>query len=112
MIEPTIEQLVEEYNKAKGVIEETEGNVSVLRDAILDHLKKLKMDGIKTKTGYFVKKVVSTSFSGVSLSTAKELGAIIQKEVADTDMLKKLHSKGIQISGTKVIQYIKITEEK
>ena len=112
MNKPTIEELVDSYNTAKGSIEDLEASVTVLRDELLDRLRIMKMDGIKTKTGYFVKKVVSTSFSGVEMSVAKELGATMTKEVADVGMLRKLHDKGIKITGSKTIAYIKITEEK
>jgi hypothetical protein len=111
MEKPTLEELVESYNKAKGAIEETQASLEVLRDELFDRLKKMKMDGIKTKNGYFVKRVIATSFSGVELSTAKELGATTQKEVVDMGMLRKLQEKGIKIKGSKIIQYIKITEE-
>ncbi|MEK9208404.1 MAG: hypothetical protein AAB922_08005 [Patescibacteria group bacterium] len=105
----TLEQLAEEYQKGKAVIEETEASLSVIKDEILDHLKKLKVDGLKTKNGYYVKRVRAMVYTRVSLSTAKELGATKTKEIIDIDLLRKMQTAGQKIVGAKQIVYVKVT---
>lgn len=107
-----IEKLVEEYQKAQGVIEETEAARQVIKDELLDRLKKLKVVGVKTKNGYFVKRVTMTSFSGVNISVARELGAVETKEAVDLGKLRQLQQKGVKIAGSKSITYVKVEEAK
>lgn len=112
MNEQTLEELVDSYNKAKATIEEMEAAQQVVKDSILDYLTALKITGTKTKNGYYVKKVSSTIFSGVSMSTARDLGCVIVEEKLDTGKLRKLKDNDVPIPGARVITYVKIEEEK
>ena len=108
MKEPNLEQLVDSYQKSKSAIEELEAERKVIGDAILDALKAMKVDG--TKIGnWYVKRVRSMIYTGVSLSTAKELGATKTKEIIDVDLLRKMQTAGQKIAGAKQIMYVKVT---
>lgn len=110
--EMTMEQLVEAYNKANGIIEEQQAAKDMIRDYILEQLEMQKVTGVKTKNGYLVSKSAFPSFTGVMLSTARELGATKTEEVIDTGKLKKLNEKGVSIKGSKNIMRLTIKEAK
>jgi len=112
MIEQTIEELVDSYLKAKSLMDDAEAQKAVMQQAILDKLKELKLSGLKTKTGYNVKRVVSQLYSGVNLAVARELGATKTEEKVDTNKLKAIAANGIKIEGTKTIVYVKVEEAK
>lgn len=112
MNDVTIEELVDSFNKAKGSIEEMEAQISIIKEAILDYLKRRKITGEKTKTGYFVRRVDAMSFTGVKLEHARELSATVNKESLDLNVLKKLHLRGIPIPGSKKFSYVRIDEAK
>lgn len=110
--EMSIEQLVDAYNKAEGVIEEQQAAKELIRDYIIETLELKKVSGLKTKNGYLVSKSTFPSFTGVMLSTARELGATKTEEVIDTGKLKKLNEKGVSIKGSKNIMRLTIKESK
>jgi|GEM_PF-4575962 len=110
MKDTSLEELVEAHEKAKAVIEETEAGMKVIKDEILDRLKAMKLTGVKTKTGYFVRSVITTSFSSVPMDWARENGATVQKESLDLSMLRQLQAKGVKVPEMKVVKYVKITE--
>lgn len=112
MKDQTMEELVDSLQKAKAVIEDTEAAMKVIKDEMLDRLKAMKLTGVKTKNGFFVRSVSMTSFTDVPMAWAKEQGAVYQKEALDLTMLKKLVEKGVKIPKIKYIRYIKVEEEK
>lgn len=110
--ELSMEDLIEAYNKAQGIIEEQTAAKDILREYIIEQLEALKVQGMKTKNGYLVSKTTFPSFSGVLLSTARELGATKMEESIDTGKLKKLQEKGVSIKGSKNIMRLTIKEAK
>jgi hypothetical protein len=106
----SIEDMVDSYKKAENAIEELESEKKVIRDAILDQLKKLNLDGIKTKNGYNVRRVFTTLYNDVMLSTARELGATKTEEKVDSDKLRALEHKGVKIKGSKTTIRLMIKE--
>jgi hypothetical protein len=88
-------------------MEEIEAGVKVVKDELLDRLHRLKIDGTKTKDGYFVKKNMRCSFPDVTMSQAEELGAI--KKSIDTLKLSALMKKGVAIKHS-ITQYITIKD--
>ena len=108
MKQPTLEELVDSYQKAKSSIEELEAERKVIGDAILDALKAMMVDG--TKIGnWYVKRVRAMIYTGVSLATAKSLGATKMKETVDMDLLRKMQAAGQKVAGAKQIVYVKVT---
>jgi hypothetical protein len=110
MKNPTLEEKVDSYMKASGIIEEAEAQKAVIRDGILEDLNKMKVTGTKTANGYFVGKVTVISFSKVEMSTARELGAVKTEEKLDLKKLRQIHDKGGKIRGEEEFSYIKIKE--
>ena len=85
-----------------------EAERKVIGDAILDALKAKKIDGLKV-SHWYVKRVRAMIYTGVSLATAKSLGATRMKEIADIDLLRKMQAAGQKVAGAKQIMYVKIT---
>ena len=111
MITQTFEELLQSYLEAKGELESLEAEKKVVEEAILDKLREMKLTGTSV-LGYNIQKVVRSSFSGVLLSTARELGATKVEEKVDGEKLRKLENNGVKIRGVKKIQYLLVKEEK
>lgn len=105
--ELTLEGLVIKVIALQEVMEGMTQEIAVYKDEIADRLEASKVTG--TKVGnYLVKRVIRKIFTGVSLAIARELGAV--KEVVDSEKLSQLNKKGIDIKGSKTIQYVSIKE--
>jgi len=102
----TLEQLVENIQKADAQIEDLEAARTVLREEAVRRLDEKGITGTKVKD-VFVAKVIRTTFS-TTLEEARPLGAVKTKEVVDTAILKGLHDKGIEIPNTKVSTFLTI----
>lgn len=110
--EITLEELVDAYLKAKGIMEQMEAEKRVVQDEILNRLRVLKLDGTKTKNGYMVNRIRKTSFAGITVAQARQLGATIMEEKVDSGKLRQLHDKGVNIPGVKQIVYVDVKEAK
>ena len=103
-----LDDLVQSVWKSKQAMEELEASAQVLKDEIADRLRRMKIDGTKTKDGLLVQKIYKTLFSGVTLPYARELNAV--REVVDSDKLRTLMKRGVKIKGAKQISFITIKE--
>lgn len=102
--ETPLEDLVQSCVKAKEAIEELEANEKMLKDEIGDRLRKMKING--TKVGdYTVSRVKRLAFPDITLSQAKELGAV--KETINQDILRKLIAGGAKIKHA-ITEFISI----
>ena len=110
--EISLEDLVEEIQKAKGIIEEIEAQKSVLQDEILLRLRKMGLDGTKTKNGYLVTRISKVLFTGVTVGQARELGATVMEEKIDSGKLRELYNRGVKIAGVKISTFVNIKEAK
>lgn len=106
----TVDELAVYFIATKQKLEELEAYRGEVQAVLLDKLRELNLTGVKTKDGYFVKRITSTIYSGVSLSTARELNAIRVEEKVDSGKLKEMTETGIQIPGVRQITYIKVEE--
>ena len=99
--ESTDLQLVERYK----LIGEMQDALAAERKALTDEIFARIPGNGKQIGSYSVTKVNRPNYQGVSLDVAKELGAVKTKEVVEGDMLKSIHSKGVEIPGLNYIYY-------
>lgn len=104
----TMEDLVNEAVEFKQAKEELEQGLDVVRDELRDRLLAMKLTGTEVN-GYYVSRMKRFSFPDVTMQEAEGLGAV--KKALDTEKLKALYQKGIQIK-CKVSEFINIREKK
>lgn len=107
--EMTFEEIIEFREKLNTQKEEIEAALSVLSDEIINRFKIEKVNGMVVGN-IAITKVSRTVFE-VTLEQAKDLGAIIMKEVVDNDALKKLHALGVKVPF-RITEYVTIKEIK
>lgn len=100
--EMTTEEILEEREKADLMIEQLEAAKSVFNSELLDRLNTEKVDGMVVGEKS-ITKVKRYSFK-TPLSYAEEMGAV--KTVVDTEKLKSLVLKGIDVPEVNVTEYI------
>ena len=108
----SLEELIEQAVEMENSLADIEAGIKTIKDEIGDRFTTMKIDGTETKNGYRAQKIRMMNFRGCSLADARPLGATTNKEVVDTDMLKKLHEKGVKVPGAKMVVYVKITDKK
>lgn len=106
-----IEQLVESYKKADGVIEEMTAQKEVVRQAIIDYLTENKLNGKKVK-GWIVQKIEYWDYSEVPLSLAEAIGAVKTVRKIDTGKIKKIDDGTMDIPGKRRATRLRIEEDK
>jgi len=111
MIDQTFEALLDSLLKAKATLEDVEAEKKMVEEAILEKLREMKLTGTNCN-GYNIQKVSRSSYTGVQLSTARELGCTEQIEKINSEKLRKLENNGVKIKGVKRIQYLLVKEEK
>ena len=99
------EELVNWYLEARDI----SGIAEATRKVVGDRLCELIPDNGKSIGGYLVSKVEKISFPGLEIKEARELGAVITKEVVDLNMLKMLHKRGQKIPKVRISFYPSIT---
>lgn len=104
ILKMTKEQLVMLHQVSSDVMEELIAQQKAIRDVLAE---KIKGDG-EVIANHTVTKAERLNWK-VSLEQAKELGAT--KQAIDTDVLKTLHNKGIEIPY-EVTKYLIIREIK
>jgi len=111
MIDQTFEALLDSLLKAKATLEDVEAEKKMVEEAILEKLREMKLTGTNCN-GYNIQKVYRSSYTGVQLSTARELGCTEKIEKIKREKLRKLENNGVKIKGVKRIQYLLVKEEK
>lgn len=98
------EELVSFYEQLLGAQEDAENGISVVKDELLDRLKKDKVDA-KIIKEYVVSAAARINFNP-PLEWAKERGAV--KLGLDHAALKELYNKEIDVPNTTITHYIMI----
>ena len=98
------EKLIEKLEEFNIKNEEVMANMVMIREELLHRLEEEKKDGERIGE-YAVTKAKRVSFK-TTLEEAKELGAI--KEAVNTDTLKRLYNKGIEVPGVSVTTYLSV----
>ena len=103
---PNIKELVESYAVLQYQKEEMEAAERVIKDALLEHLDKLKVDS-QLVNNWSVSRARRVSFK-TDLEVARELGAV--KETTDDAKLRQLDKAGVPIPGKNVTVYLLIRD--
>lgn len=106
--ELTWEELLARREVVMSNLEEIEAEKKVLSDEFLHRLEEEKISG-KVVGNWSISKATRYVFD-TTIEEAKALGAVIQKEVLDSAMLKNLVQKGIQVPGAKKVEYPTVRE--
>jgi len=105
--ELTDEQLGEEWENLGHLEEQIKEYKAYIRDEALH-----RMDTKGVNSIYAGNKMIKDQsrgiYSGVSLNTARELGATKTEETVDTKMLGKLVKQGVEVEGYRVTRFIKV----
>ena len=102
----TNEELVSFYEELLAEQENVEAGISVIKDELLERLKKDKVDA-KIINDYVVSAATRISFKP-PLEWAKERGAV--KTALDSNALKKLYNKEVDVPNTTFTHYIMIRQ--
>ena len=103
---PTIKELVESYAKLQYQKEEMEAAERVIKDALLEHLDKMKLDS-QLVNNWSITRARRVSFK-TDIEIARSLGAV--KEAVDDTKLRQLDKSGVEIPGKQVTVYLLIRD--
>lgn len=102
IITMTKEELVNNLAQLNIEEEQLMANMVEIRNELLRRLEEENKDG-EVVGEYTISKTKRVSFK-TTIEQAQELGAV--KPAVDTQMLKKMHDKGIEVPGTSVTVYL------
>ena len=104
--QPTTNELVESYAKLQFQKEEMEAAEKVIKEALLEHLDKMKLDS-HLVNNWSISRARRVSFK-TDLELARGLGAV--KEAVDDVKLRQLDKAGVEIPGKQVTVYLLIRD--
>ena len=104
LIKLSKEKLIDKLQAFNLEEEQIMASMVMIRTEILARLEEEKVDGCLVGE-YSVTKASRINFK-TTLEQAQELGAI--KQAVDTDVLRKLHNKGIKVPGTSITIYLSV----
>lgn len=103
---PSTKELVESYAKLQFQKEEMEAAEKVIKEALLEHLDKMKLDS-QLVSNWSISRARRVSFK-TDIEIARSLGAI--KEAVDDTKLRQLDKSGVEIPGKQVTVYLLIRD--
>lgn len=104
----TKQELIEALERFNDIYDDVQQNLVMIRSELLSRLEEEKKDG-EVIGEYSIKKSKRISFK-TTLEEAKEFGAV--KEAVDNDVLKKLHTSGVEVPGAQETVFLSVRKMK